>query len=217
VNAATRSRPDRVQFLGHEVYGRQLVAGHLRQLFPEDELRERVEHLMDRHHTHHQLTTRYLGDPERLEVLRQAVAGGEVVPAEWKSLARSWDPSKPHACDFPLLILHGYADTLACRGPEADASLPRVAELDLILLGLYFRYRQTEDVRAREQQARELTRGLDHVLGLPEGRDLGKVLQAVRAWCVEEMARRAEAGEPGPTREEAMARARQLARPKEDG
>jgi hypothetical protein len=201
----------KIQFLGHEVFGRRLVSDHLRLLFPDDRVRQRAEVLIDKHHLHHALATQYLKDATQIDMFREAVARGGPPPAGLRSLCRDWNEHhNPHAGEFPLLLLHGFADILACRGPEADSPLPRVAELDLLLLALYFRHRKTKDAHEIEERSKQLVKGLGSVIGVKEGPALGAVVKAVTGWCLEELGRRANLGLNGPTREDVIEKAREI-------
>ena len=153
-----------VQFLGHEVYGLQIAAEHLHAVFarpcPADgramELREgtwvcprcaesaaagpgdllaRARRLVLKHHDHHMLVNRYTEHPKFLDSLRAGVRQGRLSQKEASHLADFIDPGKnPYAGDFPLLILHGFADLLSLRGASSESNPLWVAELDLLLL-----------------------------------------------------------------------------------
>jgi hypothetical protein len=139
-----------VQFLGHEVYGQQLVADHLKILFAgRDDLLERVNYLILEHHDHHNLIGRYARSAKDkpseaqqkdqcLEALRRSALEPELSREERKFLGRFFDPEKsPHGPHFPLLVLHGFADVCACRGPATTHCLATVAEIDLRLLAAW--------------------------------------------------------------------------------
>lgn len=181
-----------VQFLGHELYGLQIVASHLRQLFPDDgdsgnSRRAGIEYLILRHHDHHNLVNRYAGDDKRLNALRAAVTTGELPPRELKYLAGFLDPENAeHAELFPLLILHGFADTLACRGPASNRSLCLVAEIDLLLLAVAVRFPAMLQKEESASRFAELTAGFCPELGV-QGAAAGRLLEHLRAWYLRQM------------------------------
>jgi hypothetical protein len=139
-----------IQFLGHEVYGQQMVADHLQVLFPESQdLLARINYLILEHHDHHNLISRYArsakdlpADAEQkdrnLEALRRFGPDAELAREERKFLNKFFDPRKaPHLSHFPQLLLHGFADVSACRGPATTICVTTVAEIDLRLLAIW--------------------------------------------------------------------------------
>ena len=148
-----------VCFLGHERYGRQLVADDVHHLYPGKEgpdpaMRSRLNNFIDNHHVHHQIANRFLKDkPEEFASILQAASENRLPDgSELRFLEEFWGGVKnPIAEDFPLLMLHGYADTLACRGPEADTPITQVAQLDLALLRLFFLYDASASNRRRAE------------------------------------------------------------------
>jgi hypothetical protein len=218
VSISDSSAGERIRFMGHERYGRQLVAEHLRHLYPHDDgldlvLRSRLKNLIDKHHAHHQIANRFLQDkPEALAILVQAAAQQRMPGrSELGFLEDFWGGSKnPIAEDFPLLVLHGFADTLACRGPEATLPINQIAELDLALLRLFFLYQHGGADRQRAALASELTKGLNQVVPL-NGPALGELLEEVRAWSLGELERRERNGGSQLSRAEVVAKARELA------
>lgn len=119
-------RPRRkVQFIGHEPYSVRLAAPVLQALFPEHQERRTVELLILNHHRHHADLEKFRNaDPRELLQKRNA--------------ARRTSAKREVDAMYPLLLLHGFADSLACRGSAARMPLQRVAELDLALLASYF-------------------------------------------------------------------------------
>jgi hypothetical protein len=187
---AAHGRRD-VQFIGHEVYGAGLVTEQLEHLYGgdggdgegrgSDALRQRARHLILRHHAHHNLINRY-SDPGRLAALRHAVDTWQLADDEWQYLSAHCDPQEnAEAACFPLLILHGYADTLACRGVKMHHALTRVAEIDRLLLHLHWRWPELARCRAMRHECRRLMKGLNTVLNL-EGPLLGQVMRRVEEW-----------------------------------
>ncbi len=206
---ATRGQGSRgrTQFIGHEIYGLQLVAGHLDRLFPEPEPRATIDRLIRWHHTHHTLVSRYL-EPKRLASLRQSLAAGELPPDEDRFLAPYLDPDADgRALDFPLLMLHGFADTLACRGPESGPIAP-VAEIDLALLAIYARYPTIKRRKLVVERFKDLIKGLDQAIGV-SGPPLGRITQALRTWFVDASSATAGAADEiaTPNRDQLIAQA----------
>jgi len=205
---ATRGQGNggKTQFIGHEVYGLQLVAAHLDHLFPEPDLRAAMDRLIRWHHAHHTVVARYL-EPRRLLALRLALAADELPADEDRFLTPYLDQENgERARDFPLLMLHGFADTLACRGPESGPMQP-VAEIDLVLLALYARYPTFKRRKLVVEKFKDLTKGLDRAIGVT-GPPLGRITQALKDWFIH-----ASSTTPGgadlatPSREQVVAQA----------
>lgn len=141
-NNGTRS----VQFLGHEVYSKHLAQEFLDEVYdgPGDaSLKERIVHLILSHHGHHDLVNRFSQDESHRKNLDEIVSGGRPSKSDWSFLSKFMNPDvTTFARDFPLQILHGYADMLACRGRERNrfVSVTDVAEIDLRLLQLFSRF-----------------------------------------------------------------------------
>ena len=133
------NRPYKVQFLGHEVFGLHLLDELLVHLFPDPSRRDRLCRLIRYHHIPHSLVLdRYSGEA-RFLALRETLTQPATHPTkERRSLLEHFQ--KPAYQDFPLLILHGFADLTACRGPDNDLPLGRLAEVDLILLALWMQH-----------------------------------------------------------------------------
>lgn len=130
----------RTMFDGHELYGLQLVAEHLRALFPAEQPFETAADLYRRQNLHEMLVHRYQG-AKRLNDLKRGLAAGALPPREREYLRPLFGaPADPRVCPFPLLILLGFADRLASRGPAVAVTMDRVAEIDLALLALSFRH-----------------------------------------------------------------------------
>jgi putative nucleotidyltransferase with HDIG domain len=178
----------RTQFFGHEVYGAQLVAKHLDALFPGDanqRQRDTVSELIRRHHLHHTQVNRYNEPEGRLfQELQASVTGDMLTPGDHGYLLPFWDKSNSSYLNaYPLLILHGFADMLACRGPIVMAPVEKVAEIDLALLILYFRYPMIRRRLEAEEQFRKVAKGPEDGKGLSQelierynlrGQDLGR-------------------------------------------
>lgn len=144
-----------VQFLGHEVLGMQMVQDELRTIFPDDAAnQEQCSRLIRAHHEHHTLVNQYRETDERRKLLQAVIKRAElklpsVDPKSTDKAARMIQKeadylseyftatASPWSAEFPLLILHGYADSLACRGPATAWSMSQVAEIDLELLALW--------------------------------------------------------------------------------
>jgi hypothetical protein len=138
-----KGKAARIQFIGHEIFGLQLVAEHLAMLFPDDPMRRRVEHIIRRHHDHHLWVNRYAREKVTVfATMKKARSFADIPLAELVYLSKFWDECiNPHAEDFPVLVLHGYADSLACRGPEMYVPMGQVAAIDLEMLRLYTIYK----------------------------------------------------------------------------
>ncbi len=145
---ATRglSRKDQAHFLGHEVYGLDLLEEQLERLYPikgDPDRHGQLRRLILRHHEHHKLFHYFLGtqgqELRRFASLRAGLQKGDPGEAGIKHLLiEHLGREGPGAAgDFPLLILHGFADIAACRGAQTDVTLARVAELDLVLLAVW--------------------------------------------------------------------------------
>ncbi len=246
----------KIQFLGHERYGLELIRGHVATWFapacpagdgrmaqdergwvcpqckrraPRIETDEavRIERLVRYHHLHHHLVDRYLAEPgdgdgasrqpaDRLAAIRRAVTADTLSDGEYKELSKIFDPEfSDSAADFPLLMLHGFADKLACRGPAKGIGPVPTAEFNLLILVAYVRYPRLKQIYLQQQAmdgaCRELTSGFDQPLGIT-GPDLGTITRHTRDWCEQELARRRAADQPGPDRAEALAEARRYAR-----
>jgi hypothetical protein len=128
-----------VQFRGHERYSAFMVEERLKDWFPDEQERMRLLELIKRHHQHHQFMDQFVGKPCFAELRAGLVQGKE--RGEIRALRDCFDPGKKdgYIPDFPLLILHGFADVAACAGPDSTTDLGQVAELDLILLAAYAR------------------------------------------------------------------------------
>ena len=118
-------------------------------------LLERIRRFIQFHHLHHQIVQRYKEHPDSLQALvgglLQAPVGGsekrEVFDAEYEYLAKFLEhdlderPMDGHyQPDFPLLILFGFADRLACRGPDNVTTVSRTARIDLAVLAFWACY-----------------------------------------------------------------------------
>ena len=116
-------------------------------------MRRRLEWLIEHHHRHHQLGDGYKPEPaERLKSLVDGLNALDVANEELRGLARLCAPeSAEYLPEFPLLILFGFADTLACRGPESQTPVSDVARIDLALLASWI---AAPRLRAREREIR---------------------------------------------------------------
>ena len=119
-----------VQFIGHERYGVALLQSRLAAWFPGDHPDERpvspaglrLAELIRNHHRSHQLIgDNLLRDPDRAAAL-YTLAGGVPRPEMRKWLRdHSEEGRRDFRPDLPVLLLHGYADRLAARGPKTGA------------------------------------------------------------------------------------------------
>jgi hypothetical protein len=182
-----------------------------------------VQDLIRWHHVHHQIGERYKTEPARLASLIEGL--GALYPAneELRWLAKSFDPSSAdHQPDLPLLILLGYADRLACRGPDTQASITDVARIDLALLtfaALYPRLRTREQTvqRGREEASR-LFREASDQLQAEDGKQPSAwkrrwesaIMPELRPWYEAQRRRRERDGQPGPSLDEVLDQARAI-------
>ena len=135
---------ERIMFIGHELYGRRLASGHLKRLFPAVDkapspprVRRRIGRLIRGHHTHHQWIEAY-----RSETLQRADRLADLNESDVHFFAELWEPeANPHAGDFLVLFLHGFADSMAARGPAAT-SIAEIAAIDREVLRHYVLYMQ---------------------------------------------------------------------------
>jgi hypothetical protein len=214
-----------VQFLGHEVYGLQLLSGLLEFLFPEADQRGRVQGLIRWHHVHHQIGQRYKTEPARLTTLIEGLRTLDPANEELRWLGKSFDPSSPdYQPDFPLLILLGYVDSLACRGPDTKAPITDVARIDLALLtlaALYPRLRAREQTAQRgREEASRLFREASDQLQAEDGKQPGAwkrrwesaIMPELRPWYEDQRLRRERDGQPGPSLDEVLDQARAILR-----
>jgi hypothetical protein len=226
-----------VQFWGHEVYGLRLVAEHLAYVFPKEPPRARIENLIRRHHYHNLLAMKYhdaVQNPDanqKIERLKRCVADLRNCP--FKEFQGQWElvraalfreeavgEGEPARLvrreDFPLLLLHGYADSLASRGPQCLLPLHRRAELYLTFLAAWQNQNVFEELNEGWQKCLAVvTRKENQALhalvqdcGL-RGADLGKVLNLLRDWAWEQV----RGGAGCPTPEAVVARAREELHP----
>jgi hypothetical protein len=197
----------RIQFIGHELYGLQLVTGHLELYFPDREQRARVTNLILNHHAHHQWVTDFR-KPEK-QGTRDAMTSGrhvaEVRLDELERLCKLWETDvNPHAKDFLALLFHGFADTLAGRGPEMPTPVAEVAEIDRAVLRFYTLY-----MLARDEQAVRFDHLLSqlHAAGVTPKPGLAGRL---RPWFLHETYARKAAGKPELTAGEFSKKAKQI-------
>jgi hypothetical protein len=149
----------KVQFLGHPEYGLELLRPALRHLFPEARLRQRLEGLIRQHHRHHDILKHYTergdakpGEATAWQALLGGLPAGQVPGGEYEFLCRNQPADGDDLPNLPLLILHGFADSLACRGLDNQATLTRTAEIDLAVLAFCARYKEVRDEVARLRQ-----------------------------------------------------------------
>ena len=162
--------PEKVQFLGHEAFGANLVLPLLERLFPDSrDERRLVRQLIERHHSHHKyVDDSHYGNPKNWASLQKAIQTGDVPESEKKTLGpiyRLPDPMRPDypedtIASFPWLILLGFADGMACRGASVKAPRQRVAEIDLALLILSFQGAQFRHREAMSAALMPLLKGI---------------------------------------------------------
>jgi hypothetical protein len=219
----TEAEPFKVQFLGHELYGLELLGEFLAHLFPDERVRRRLEWLIEHHHRHHQLGDGYKPEPaERLKSLVNGLNTLDVANEELRGLARLCAPeSAGYLPEFPLLILFGFADTLACRGPESQTSVSAVARIDLALLASWIaapRLRARErEVEQKQKDSDQSFRVLCDQLRVESGRTPEEwkpiwqaVMSELRPWFGREQRARREQGQSGPFLPDLEQKAREL-------
>lgn len=214
-----------VQFLGHEVYGLQLIQDHLTSLFPhhtDQTEREWISFLVLKHHRHHDYISRYSpgyneGDADRehheqiITAFRAALDTHELPQRESDYLSTQFAEAEAiHPNAFVSLILHGYADVMACRGVASSdgTGVLRVAATDLLLLALHAQQPAIAARREAINRAKELTKGLGEAIGLPQGKELGEVIKATQARIVDQLLRPETSDSPPPNRNDVVATAR---------
>ena len=235
----TAKKPPEVQFLRHEIYGLQLLDGLLSHLFPEPGRLLRMKRLIEHHHTHHQLGDLYKkprsSSPEpkgkkavdptaRLRALIDGLVTRLVPDVEMKTLGERLDPSSEgFQRDFPLLILHGFADALACRGPDAKAPAGEVARINFVLLAFAALYPDAVQMCDRLTEAKaektHLFRNVSEELRQENGIDpeswvpvWEKIMRQLRPWYEQE-SKRGEQAEAGlPTFDTVLEKARTILR-----
>lgn len=238
----------KVRFLGHEVYGLDLLGPLLDHLFAEEcpkhgpmqpekdvwwcgacshrrtrepnEPRTRVATLIRRHHDHHQILQRF-SEPARFEVLKAILHDcRQEVPEldytaprtadEFAFLSKYLEPDAGHAIDMlALLLLHGYADRLACRGPHSTMPMSQVAEINLTVLAVLTAWPRLELYRTWEEHFQKMIGGMVPELKVP-GPRFGQVRPRLRTWYMREMAARKSGNGHELTRAELLEIARRL-------
>jgi len=239
----------KVQFLGHERYGLQLLDKQLPLLFHEDcpaghgrmtwandlwtcqeckkdydipnTLLARIEGFIRRHHEHHQVTQRYR-EPRRLNVLKAMLEDcsrgfpsrdyttGEVAD-ELKFLTGFLQPADDAGVlTFALLMLHGYADSLACRGPDSEIGITLVAEIDLVVLALVTLTQKLWQWEVWEGDFKLLTKGFETRLGLTKNEYRRRIEPNLREFYFAEKAKREQHGRTGPDGNELLEHAGKL-------
>ena len=181
------SADGRIQVLGHAEYGLQLLDDHIVGWF-DDEQAGRLRTLILRHHDHNNLAKEDSDAVKGLDRLRAFVidptgVSSREFPSLW-ALVESVTTRKADAGsdapgareprrDFPLLVLHGYADSLASRGRHSPISLVRRSEIYLVFLAAWHRRDRLASIRAQWQLCRERTTKVEnpelHLAILPPG------------------------------------------------
>ena len=249
----TEKQPPKPQFIGHEIYGLQLLEDLLQHLFSDrrptpgtdrtgrtpqngqaesPRLLDRVRRLIRCHHLHHQIGQRYRENAEAFDALVDGLRTREVPDAEYDYLAKSLEPdlaegrnagdSQP---DFPLLILFGFADRLACRGPDNAATVSATARIDLAVLAFWALFdeikahclRRNEDQARSVEAASQLFRRLNERLPSENGidpavwrRQGGRLMGRLRTWYNDECEKRKARGETKPMLAELLAEGQRL-------
>jgi hypothetical protein len=178
----------KVQFRGHESYSAFLAAKHIDTWFPEKVEQARLMHLIRKHHEHHQQVATYYprGEPsddpnsqELLKALRHDLKAAEIRGQLAKLRNRVTPGDANFVADFPLLLLHGYADAAACAGPDSRPELGDVAELNLALLAACARL-HGEGKRA---QTANRVGALLAEFNFRPGKEYGQLKKQLLAWA----------------------------------
>lgn len=211
MGVGTGSSNGKVQFFGHEVYGQQLIADHVTYLFPDEGDQGLFDYLITRHHDHHNIVNRYI-DATRFKDVEEALKTHELPSPELKYLSSRMDPGiNPYGEYFPLLILHGFADMLACRGPERRISMARMAHIDLTMLRLFMCYPKIKHRNTMKEKFGAMSKGLNKILDI-NGPPLGQVTRDLKKWFLDLTC--SDAFEEGsvllPTREEIEKKAEEI-------
>jgi hypothetical protein len=199
----------RVQFRGHEAYSAFMAEGHLPEWFPDEREQRRLAEMVRYHHLHHQLLDKYADKPPLTSLLRGLQRGddrGELLRI-YNLLGAG--PADSYMPDFPLLMLHGFADVAACAGPASSLGLDKVARMGLAMLAAWARFPQFQ----REERTRQQVLGVVREAGVKEGREYGELVKKVLAG-VNERWPTGGPGEdgPGPTDEDVRAEAERICR-----
>jgi hypothetical protein len=202
----------RIQFIGHELYGLQLVSGedndpgHLDLYFPDLARRSRVIDLILGHHSHHQWVTRYQQEkPAILPLLAQANHLAAIPLSELAYLADFWEPGANQSASFFLdLLFHGFADALSSRGPDAPVRVADTALIDRAVLRSYAIY-----LRARASHGAQFDALFDGLktAGLMPRPDLAGRL---RPWYLHETDTRQVKKKPELTQDGFLKKAREM-------
>jgi hypothetical protein len=199
----------RVQFIGHEVYGRQLVSGLLLHLYPEDGPRHRLSQLIVSHHRFHHIVTHFAEHDDDFKRLQRLVSKENTPLREFSflskrvdpTLSKRVDPTAPYEPDFALLLLHGYADRLAGRGQPVDHAI-EVARAVMTFCAGYAAGAAESSLDRKLFQ--DLSRYLDaRYESHPAWRQVrGRAMGEVRAWYTKEQDLRRRQKQPPVTLEE---------------
>ncbi len=164
--------PDgQLNVIGHPEYGLQLLADHLPRWFDAGRA-ERLRHLILRHHDHNNLAKEDHKAVERLDGLRGLVIDPRGV--SYREFDDLWPlveavvtrkvvagpdgrESREMRRDFPLLLMHGYADSLASRGRNCPISPARRSEIYLTFLAIWHRRPDLAALHDQWQLCRERT------------------------------------------------------------
>ncbi len=199
----------KTQFLGHELYGPHLVNQHLLHLYPEPDLRNRATLLIRKHLLPVNLVNRY-SDPENLDAAKNGLTDHLLSTKELHFLHPLFDSEENEtAGDFPLLVLHGYADILACRGQGVITPVSQVAEIYLILLALYAHYPVIKERLAVAENFETAIKGLFQTLNM-KGEDFGRLKNELKSWYISKSFSASKMNEISPTAEEVRQKALEI-------
>jgi HD domain len=234
------SADGRIHVMGHPEYGLQLLEGHIATWFPkqgdrdddDEEDDDRLRHLILRHHDHNNLAKEDHQAVLNLDVLRRFTL--DPISATYKEFETRWglvesvilrdaegvaDPRSPgeRRRDFPLLILHGFADSLASRGHRRPLPLGRRAEIYLVFLALWHRRDALASIHRQWWLCRDRTREKVnpdlHRLVFPNGRvtdDRQKLLGQLPEWAWGRVQANGKCPEPEEFVEEARRRLEEM-------
>jgi hypothetical protein len=186
----------RIHVRGHEEYGLQLLEGHLKTWFDAVQA-ERLSYLILRHHDHNNLAKEDHEFVQNLDDLRKfAINPGDADYQEFDRLSDLAETAIARKSeggarrrDFPLLILHGFADSLASRGHHSPIPIVRRAEIYVVCLALWQRRDLLKQLRAewnscQDRTVKKVNPSLHELIESKGGGKAGyQVLGLLRTWA----------------------------------
>ena len=204
-------RGPRVRFIGHPIFGVQLVRPLLEYLFADSAAStcsvDRACHLIERHHLHHEILDNCPGE-QGLTQIATIFADNNL--GKLKQLKRALDTEQQTFPEhFPLLLLHGFADCLACRGFGSPASPSHLAAFNRLLLGIYARRDRFDSTQTQLRQSRAAVATIFEDWRLRAENELGQQLESRVVGRLRRWMQNAWETENRPTYEDFLEQARQ--------